>query len=173
MIIAVTPQRNWNQRKPLASSGQEQIPFFPMSLHDAVAIGDFTALRDRIAQGDVDERDGRGRTPLMWACQFGHLECAEALIEAGAAVDIVDNAGGVWVWLRCRRWRGTSLRGCRSSTCRARVSRTSWQTGDVSGLMAPPPCASSATGLPRLTNDHLDFYTHQQAQYMTAQATCS
>ena len=29
----------------------------------------------------------------MYACGEGHLECAQALIEAGAAVDMVDNDG--------------------------------------------------------------------------------
>ena len=68
--------------------------FFSMSLHDAALNGDLEALRDRIERGDdVDGRDGAGWTPLIWACFEGHHECAQALIEAGAAVDMVDNDG--------------------------------------------------------------------------------
>ena len=40
-------------------------------------------------------------TPLMWACQRGHLECAEALIDAGAAVDMVNNNGRTALMWAC------------------------------------------------------------------------
>ena len=65
-----------------------------MSLHDVAAVGDLEALRDRIERGEnVDGRGGNGWTPLMRACVRDHLECVEALIDAGAAVDMVSNNG--------------------------------------------------------------------------------
>ena len=65
-----------------------------MSLQDAAQQGDLEALRERIARGDdVDGRDGAGATPLRWACGMGHLECVQALIDANAAVDMVNNNG--------------------------------------------------------------------------------
>ena len=63
-----------------------------MTLCDAAEYGHLEALRDGIARGDdVDGRDAVGRTPLMFACDSGHHECAQALIDAGAALDGVNN----------------------------------------------------------------------------------
>ncbi|GMI03139.1 hypothetical protein TrLO_g2499 [Triparma laevis f. longispina] len=36
---------------------------------------------------DVNEKDERGSTPLVWACRNGHLEVVTYLIEHGAEVD--------------------------------------------------------------------------------------
>ena len=41
----------------------------------------------------VDMVDHNGHPELMCACNNGRHECAQALIEAGAAVDMVDNNG--------------------------------------------------------------------------------
>ena len=38
----------------------------------------------------------------MWACETGHHVCAQALIDAGAAVDMVDNAGLTALMWACR-----------------------------------------------------------------------
>ena len=60
------------------------------------------ALRERIARGDdVDGRDGAGATPLRWACGMGHLECVQALIDANAAVDMVNNNGDTALMRAC------------------------------------------------------------------------
>ena len=40
-------------------------------------------------------------TPLMWACVSGHHECAQAMIDAGAAVDMVDNNGKTALMRAC------------------------------------------------------------------------
>ena len=59
-------------------------------------------MRDNIARGeDVDGRDGSGWTPLIQACDVGHLECAQALIEANAAVDTVDYGGSTALMGAC------------------------------------------------------------------------
>ena len=74
-----------------------------MLLQDAAFDGDLEALRDRIERGDdVDGREGGGNTPLMWACVYGHHECAQALINANAAVDKVDNDGSTALMDACR-----------------------------------------------------------------------
>ena len=71
-------------------------------MNDAAFAGDLDALRDRIAQGDdVDGRIRGGWTALMSACNLGHHECAQALIEAGAAVDMVDNDGHTALMVAC------------------------------------------------------------------------
>ena len=69
----------------------------------AIQDGDLTALRDRIARGDdVDGRDGAGWTPpLMFACFWGRHECAQALIDAGAALDTENNIGSTALMLAC------------------------------------------------------------------------
>ncbi|KAK7424730.1 Serine/threonine-protein phosphatase 6 regulatory ankyrin repeat subunit A [Neonectria punicea] len=36
----------------------------------------------------VDKRELDGRTPLIWACQWGHIECVKLLIEAEADADV-------------------------------------------------------------------------------------
>ena len=39
----------------------------------------------------VDARDDYSRTPLHWACRFGHPEVVTRLLTAGAEVDARDN----------------------------------------------------------------------------------
>ena len=39
---------------------------------------------------DKDEKDAEGRPALHFACGYGELPCAEALIKAGADVDAKD-----------------------------------------------------------------------------------
>lgn len=40
---------------------------------------------------NVDEADEEGRTALHFACGYGEIECAKALIAAKAKLDAVDN----------------------------------------------------------------------------------
>lgn len=45
-----------------------------------------------IEQGaNLDEVDEEGRTALHFACGYGELECAKALIAAKAGLDLIDN----------------------------------------------------------------------------------
>ncbi|GBG83729.1 hypothetical protein CBR_g37530 [Chara braunii] len=64
-----------------------------LTLHSAASTGDIEALKALLAEKDVDkdEKDAEGRTALHFACGYGELACAEALLEAGAGVDAVDN----------------------------------------------------------------------------------
>lgn len=45
----------------------------------------------RGAEEDVDKADPEGRTPLHFACGYGEIECAKALIAAKASINCVDN----------------------------------------------------------------------------------
>ena len=45
--------------------------------------------------------DNDGGTALMYACYEGHHECAQAMIDAGAAVDIVNNNGWTALMWAC------------------------------------------------------------------------
>ena len=98
---------------------------------------------------DIDVRAVGGRTPLMFACESGSLECAQALIKAGRR----PRPAG-----RRRRHRAHDGRrlgpqsrscACSSSTARRSISRTtkagpasSWPssraTPDSSGSSSPP-----------------------------------
>jgi hypothetical protein len=54
----------------------------------AANAGDEAILKVLLAAGgDPNERDNTGRTPLMVACQFGRVEPAKVLLEAGAKVN--------------------------------------------------------------------------------------
>jgi hypothetical protein len=51
----------------------------------------------------MDRVDNYGVTALLLACFSGRHECAQALIDAGAAVDRVDNAGRTALMFACSR----------------------------------------------------------------------
>jgi ankyrin repeat protein len=59
-------------------------------LHLAAHSGQLKALRELLARhkAGLDERDERGRTPLMLAAVRGHAQCVEALVSAGAAKEL-------------------------------------------------------------------------------------
>ena len=51
-------------------------------------------IKELIKEGaDVNERDARGQTALMWAVQYEHTELVELLIANGADVNAKDNDG--------------------------------------------------------------------------------
>ncbi len=54
--------------------------------------GDVETLKQLLAAGAaVDEVDDEGRTALHFAVGYGEMDCARALIDAGASLDLVDN----------------------------------------------------------------------------------
>jgi len=62
-----------------------------LALHDACQNGDIETLKKRLSQGgDINERDGRQRTPLFMACENGHLDRARLLIENAADKEAMD-----------------------------------------------------------------------------------
>jgi hypothetical protein len=68
------------------------IAFPPITV--AAARGDCEMVRLLLAHGaNVDARDPGGGTPLIWACNNEHLDCARVLLEAGANVKLRNNDG--------------------------------------------------------------------------------
>lgn len=64
------------------------------TLQDAAKAGDLEAVQRIIANGrDVNEKDGRGISPLGVAVGFNKLPIIQALLEAGADVEITDPKG--------------------------------------------------------------------------------
>ena len=50
----------------------------------------------------VDPPDKRGYTPLMLACEQGHLERARALLVDGPSTDLTDNEGNTALMVASR-----------------------------------------------------------------------
>ncbi|WP_431113149.1 ankyrin repeat domain-containing protein [Variovorax paradoxus] len=69
-------------------------PGLSLHLADAAATGDLAQIGVRLAAGDlVDQLDGYGDSPLIWACRAGHLSAAERLLDAGASLRAVGVSG--------------------------------------------------------------------------------
>lgn len=64
-------------------------------LHTAVFKNDVTKLKHLLSDKhlSLDQKDVRGRTPLLLAVTLGHVDCARALLDAGANPNIEDNNG--------------------------------------------------------------------------------
>ena len=69
------------------------------ALHSAAVEGRMSdvrrLLKDRV---DVNAADEAGSTPLHFASQQGYDEIAEALLDAGALVDVKDSWGNTPLW---------------------------------------------------------------------------
>jgi len=58
----------------------------------AAASGDAEGVRAALEAGaDLETRDGQGRTALLLAATFDHVEVAEVLVERGASADALDD----------------------------------------------------------------------------------
>ena len=62
-------------------------------LHISAAKGFLSSTLLLLKHCNVDIRDNKGKTPLHYACQYGNIEVAIALMEAGSDVNLVNLAG--------------------------------------------------------------------------------
>jgi ankyrin repeat protein len=58
---------------------------------DLVVLGKFMRTKMR---RDLESLDKYGRTPLMWACDGGHADCVDYLIQAGANIKTAERQTG-------------------------------------------------------------------------------
>lgn len=65
----------------------------PEAFYEAIRGNDLAALRALTGQHGSTTADAQGQTPLMFAAAFGTADAMRVLIEAGAPVDAVSNAG--------------------------------------------------------------------------------
>jgi ankyrin repeat protein len=88
------PQAEAKPVEPVAEATKPESPTTKapdISIHIAVREGDIEAVKQHIAAGtDVNAKDNRGITPLLWATYDGHKEVAELLIAAGEDVNPED-----------------------------------------------------------------------------------
>ena len=50
---------------------------------------------------EVDSRDNKFRTPLMWASQGNHTKCADVLLDSKASADLQDVGGDTALHVAC------------------------------------------------------------------------
>ena len=68
--------------------------YFISDMWDAAATGDLEKLKRLVEGGyNVNQKDRRQRTPLIWAAEVGHPDCVEYLLKNGAQVDLKDEWG--------------------------------------------------------------------------------
>ena len=74
------------------------------ALHLAAATGNVFIVRSILGVDkgvDLNATDKKGNTALHWAGHAGHAACAQALLQAGAAVDHADVSGNTALMLAC------------------------------------------------------------------------
>ena len=76
---------------------------FASAIHDAARKGDVKKIQALLASDPklIGDRDGDGNTPLHIAARYGQLEAAQALVAAGAEVNVKNNdapflPGNLW-----------------------------------------------------------------------------
>ena len=75
----------------------------------AVVTGDVDSLNDYLqAGGDVDAKNAHGAAPMHVACLFGRAEVAEALLDAGASLEVTNNEGATPEQLLALDWGTTA-----------------------------------------------------------------
>lgn len=72
-------------------------------IHVAAARGEIAAIRALLSELDVDEVDGSGRTPLMYAVIGNRVKACKFLVKCKAAVNARDvNGNTPLMWAACR-----------------------------------------------------------------------
>ena len=79
-----------------------------------------------------------GRKALMCACYFGHHECAQALIDAGAAVDMVDIYGDTVLMRACDKGHHECTRALIDAHADLEMSKRDGQNALMTACTSPP-----------------------------------
>ena len=107
------------------------------ALRKAAEAGDAATVHKLIAGRPalLDEKDKHGRTALIWAAHNGHLQIAEALVDAGADLDLQDSYGFTALYcaaysnkpavvrLLVGRGADQTIKGSRGETAREHAAR--------------------------------------------------
>jgi ankyrin repeat protein len=64
-----------------------------MDIFEAARTNNVIALNDLLKEGQINEKDARGSTPLILATYYNNTASAAALLEAGADTEIHDSMG--------------------------------------------------------------------------------
>jgi len=79
------------------------LPHASQSVRAAARHGDLKELKECLAKGmHVNDPDDDGSTPLLMAVCYGHIECVEALLEAGADPSLSGKHGITPVFFACQ-----------------------------------------------------------------------
>ncbi|EDO38700.1 predicted protein [Nematostella vectensis] len=77
------------------------------ALFESAKKGDHYAMITLLnAKADVNTKDASRNTPLFYAAEGGHLPCVALLMERGASVTVVNDAG--WTPLHALAWKGAT-----------------------------------------------------------------
>ena len=95
MSISACGSKSENSEGDKDQLTQEPVETPNMDIHTATLMGDLDVIKQHIAAGsDLNAKEPAvGSTPLISAAVFGKTEVAEALIEAGADVNLQNNEG--------------------------------------------------------------------------------
>jgi len=66
-----------------------------MNLSYQARSGNLKAIKEMVKHQNVNVNamDKKGKTALMWAANYGHIEVVKFLVKSGADVNIADNKG--------------------------------------------------------------------------------
>lgn len=109
--VSYTTSDAWTPLHGAASAGRTEVVSFLIEYHErnsgfgsgSRAGGDFEGMRKLAdAAGGVNFRTRKGWTPLHLACQGAYVDTVEALLSAGASLDVADEEGDLPLHIAAR-----------------------------------------------------------------------
>ena len=78
---------------------------------DAACEGNVAKIRALAQSGaDIEATDGRGRTAMLWAAEYGKADVVRALAELGANLNATDQLGSTAIMVAASRGHGDTTR---------------------------------------------------------------